>query len=411
MLNDIRISRACRMTATLLFLCGATIVAQTRPAVGIRQNTPSVHALVNAKIVVAPGKVIEKGTLVVRGGIITAAGANVAVPEDARIWDLAGMTVYPGFIDSYSDIGVPKKPQGGGQDQPAGGGQKPLETPRGERHWNDNVLSSQNADELFVPDGKAAEKLRSMGFTAALVVPQKGNFRGSDALFGLGDGSPNQLLLKPRVAESATFETSNGDEYPNSLMGAVALIRQTFLDAQWYRSAMLASAKHPEETRPEVVADLAALEQAIDGKQPVLFETNDELGILRASRIAKEFSLKLWVRGSGTEYRRLDAVKAAGVPVILPVNFPEPPAVSTPEDALGVSLEEMRVWDEAPENPAKLQQAGIQFALTTSTLKDPGNFSGNLRKAIERGLTRDAALAALTTTPARLFGVDQKLGT
>src|ERR1051326_2512555 len=339
MLNDIRISRACRMTATLLFLCGATIVAQTRPAVGIRQNTPSVHALVNAKIVV-------------RGGIITAAGANVAVPEDARIWDLAGMTVYPGFIDSYSDIGVPKKPQGGGQHQPAGGGQKPLETPRGERHWNDNVLSSQNADELFVPDGKAAEKLRSMGFTAALVVPQKGNFRGSDALFGLGDGSPNQLLLKPRVAESATFETSNGDQYPNSLMGAVALIRQTFLDAQWYRSAMLASAKHPEETRPEVVADLAALEQAIDGKQPVLFETNDELGILRASRIAKEFSLKLWVRGSGTEYRRLAAVKAAGVPVILPVNFSEPPAVSTPEDALGVSLEEMRRSEEGPENPA-----------------------------------------------------------
>ncbi|MBI3765321.1 MAG: amidohydrolase family protein, partial [Ignavibacteriales bacterium] len=158
-------------------------------------------------------------------------------------------------------------------------------------------------------------------------------------------------------------------------------------------------------------ADLAALEDAISAKQPVVFETGDEIGILRATRVTKEFSLKFWVRGSGYEYRRLDAVKATGAPIILPVNFPETPAVQTPEEALNVSLQELRYWDEAPENPKKLQQAGITFAFTSATLKDPGNFLPNVRKAVDRGLSPDAALAALTTTPAKLFGVEKKIGT
>ncbi|HEV8537428.1 MAG TPA: amidohydrolase family protein, partial [Bacteroidota bacterium] len=188
------------------------------------------------------------------------------------------------------------------------------------------------------------------------------------------------------------------------------LIRQTILDAQWHRDALKASARFPDEPRPEFVADLAALEPVLTGSVPVLFETTDEISLLRASRIAKEFSLKPWVRGSGSEYRRLDAVKAAGVPIILPVNFPEVPGVQSPEDALNVSLQEMRYWDEAPENPKKLSEGGITFALTSATLKDPGNFLANVRKAIERGLTENAALAALTTTPAKLFGVEKKLG-
>ena len=393
--------------ATAICLFGSTGSGQVKPAVGIHQNTPSVHAFTNARIVTAPGKVIEKGTLVIRDGTIVAVGASVAVPADARVWDLSGMTIYPGFIDSYSDVGVPKKPTPG-QDQPPP--PKPPDA-RGPKHWNEFVLSSQNADEMFMPDSKAAEKLRGMGFTTVLVLPQKGIFRGSSAVFDLGEGTPNDLLVKPRVAQHVTFENSNGDAYPNSLIGTIALIRQTFLDAQWYRSAMQASAKYPSEPRPEFVAELAALEGAISGGQPVMFESTDEQSLLRAARIAKEFSLKAWVRGSGYEYRRIDAVKATGLPIVLPVNFPDAPAVQSPEEALNASLEDLRYWDEAPENPKKLYDAGITFALTTATLKDASTFPANLRKAIERGLSRDAALAALTTVPAKLYGIDQKAGT
>ena len=406
--SGLRITRSLAFLAAVLMSAGIGL-GQIKPATGIRQNTPNVHAFINARIVVGPGRVIGKGTLVIRNGTISAIGAGIAVPADARVWDLAGMTIYPGFIDAYSDIGVPKKPQPGtGQEQQPP--PKPAEA-RGPKHWNDNVLSSQNADELFVPDAKAAEKLRGIGFTSALVVPQKGIFRGTSAVFQLGDGTPNQLLLKPHVAQHVTFETSAGDGFPNSLMGTIALLRQTFLDAQWYRSAMQASAKYPDEPRPEFVADLASLDDAVTGRQSVVFESTDEISLLRAVKIAKEFSLHLWVRGSGYEYRRIDAIKQTGVPIILPLNFPDAPPVQSPEEALNTGLEELRYWDEAPDNPKKLLDAGMTFALTTATLKDPATFLDKVRKAIERGLPREAALAALTTVPAKLCGIDQKAGT
>ncbi|MBI4547399.1 MAG: amidohydrolase family protein [Ignavibacteriae bacterium] len=368
------------------------------------------HAFTNAKIVVAPGIVIDKGTMIIRDGIIYDVGLKLSVPADARVWDLSEMMLYPGLIDSYSDIGVPKKPQ-----QPSGQeSQTPpakQEESRGPRHWNENVLSSQNADELFSPDEKAAEKFRGMGFTTALVVPQKGIFRGTSALINLADGTPSELLVKSRLAHHVAFEPSRGDVYPNSLMGTIALIRQTFLDAQWHRSAVQATLKYPTEPKPEFVLEIDALKEVINREQPIIFETSDEIDLFRAQKIARELSLKLIVRGSGYEYHRLDAVKQTGVSIILPVNFPEVPSVQTPEDAFNVTLQELRHWDEAPENPKRLQEAGITFSLTTATLKDPKNFIGNVRKAIERGLSSDAALAALTTTPAKLFGVERILGT
>lgn len=388
-----------------------TTEAQTRPPVGIRQNTPTVNAFTNAKIIVSPGKVIAKGTLVIRNGVIEAIGDAVAVPADARVWDLSGMTIYPGLIDSYSDIGMPKKPQpAAGSRMFGGGGQTPSPEPQGVKHWNDNVQSALNADEVFTPDDKSAEKMRGMGFTAALLVPQKGIFHGTSALFTLGEGSPSSLLVKPRIAQHIGFETSFGEGYPNSLMGAIALVRQTFLDAQWQRTALQAAAQTPLEHAPEYVEDLAALAGAVDAKQPVIFETGDEIALLRAADIVKEFSLRYIIRGSGSEYRRLEAVKQTGAPVILPVNFPDAPSVETQEDALNVSLEDLRYWDEAPENPKRLAEAGVPFAFASATLKDAGKFLGNVRKAVERGLSRDVALAALTTTPAKLLGAEKKLG-
>ena len=405
-----RFTRLVTVSLALLCLFASFLLAQTEPPVGIRQNTPNVHAFTNAKIVISPGKTIEKGTMVVRDGVIIAVGEQVDLPADARVWDMSGMTLYPGLIDSYSDVGVPKKPQPGQGGDDASHQQAQPE-PRGSKYWNSNVTASHNVDAMFNPDPKAAEKMRGMGFTSALVVPQKGIFRGTSALFNLGDGKTNELLVKSHIAQQLSFETSGGDEYPNSLMGSIALIRQTLLDAQWHRDAWIAATKYPTEPRPEFVADLAALEDVISGKQPVMVETGDELAIFRAQAIAKEFALKYIVRGNGYEYRRLNDVKEAGVSIILPINFPDAPAVQTPEEALSVSLQELRHWDEAPENPKRLQEAGITFAFTTSTLKDAGTFPANLRKAVERGLSEDAALAALTTTPAKLFGVDKKLGT
>jgi imidazolonepropionase-like amidohydrolase len=385
-------------------------LSQTKPAEGLRKNTPSVYAFTNARIVQSPGKIIEKGTLVIRNGIIESVGTS-APPHDATVRDIAGLTLYPGFIDAFSDYGLPKPPQrqrgGGGQEQP-----RPAEPPGGAQHWNAQVKSDQRAVELFKPDQKIAEKLHAQGITSTLSVPTRGIFKGASTLVHTGDGTINELVVQEVVAQHVSFQRDPGIEgYPESLMGAIALIRQTLLDADWHQRAMAAYRRDPTLPRPEPDTPLDAL-GAVLGKQiPVVIETSNERDLLRAGSLAREFGLRVMVRGSGHEYKRLEAVKESGLPIILPVNFPEAPLVQTPEDALQVSLADLRHWDEAPENPKRLQEAGIPFAFTASQLKDQSTFLTQVRKIVERGLSREAALAALTTAPARMCGVGNKLGT
>lgn len=391
-----------------LFPVEATTQTSTSPPEGLRQNTPKVHAFTNAKIVVAPGVTIEKGTMVIRDGVIEAIGSSITTPPDAKISDMSGKTIYPGLIETYSSLGMPTKKE----TRPAPEGTQAETTP-GPGSLNPNVRPERNASEMFKPDPKAAESLRVLGFTDAVTAPPDGIFRGTSALVHLGDGEPNTVVLEPRIAQHLSFEGIGDNTYPNSMMGAIALIRQTFLDAHWYREAWAAWNRDAAQERPEMNQSLEALEPAARGKQPVVIPVEDDLALLRAAKVAQEFGFQLWVRGSGYEYRRIDAIKAMGVPVILPANFPDAPSVDTPEQALQVSLEELRHWDMAPDNPKKLQQSGIPFTLTTSMLKDKelNKFHANVRKAIERGLTEDQALAALTTTPAKLLGIEKKLGT
>lgn len=383
---------------------------QTTPPEGIRKNTPAVHAFINARIIPSPGRVIEKGTLVIRDGVIVAAAANAAIPADARVWDMKGQSIYPGLIDSYSDYGVPKAPKPQPQQEGEQARQRPDQEPRrGADYWNTMVVAQNNASDLFSPDQKAAEKLRSQGVTSALIVPQRGIVKGTSAVVNLGDGKPNDELVRSGIAHHAQLGGEWGyEEYPGSLMGIIALIRQVMYDADWYARAQQAYAKNPSLPRPEANEPLAALRDV--KTLPFVIEVNDELSFPRAENIAKEFSLNLIVRGSGREYKTLNAIKQTRRPVILPVNFPETPKVDSPEEALQYTLEELRHWDEAPENPKRLQEAAIPFAFTSATLDDPGTFLAAVRTAVERGLSADAALAALTTTPARLFGVEKQLG-
>jgi imidazolonepropionase-like amidohydrolase len=388
-----------------------TVVAQTTPAMGLRHNTPTVHAFINARIVQTPGKTIEDATLVIRDGLITSVG-SASIPRDARVWDMKGMTIYPGLIDAYSDYGMPK-PRQDTQDATRPG--QPRESQaaesRGTTSWTDAVMAHQNAAELFMPDTKAAEKLRSQGFTAALVVPQKGNLKGTSALVNLGAGKSNDVILRSSVAHHIRLAVEpRREKYPTSLMGVIALVRQTLLNAEWYQKAHDAYRKKPSLRRPETNESLAALRGVPRGGMPAVIETSDDLDFLRAQAIGKEFGLNLIVMGSGSEYRQLPAVAESKRDIILPLNFPEPPSVQTPEEALDVSLADLRHWDEAPGNPKRLKEAGVRFSLTSAQLKDKGVFLAQVREAVRRGLTRDAALATLTTNPARMFGVEDFLG-
>lgn len=387
----------------LLLICCTIMSAQSsRPPEGIRKNTPAVHALTNLTIVPAPGKRIEKGTIIIRDGVIRAVGANVAVPADAREWDCTGLTAYAGMIDLASEYGQPK-PKGSA---PA------AEPVRGAAYWNSNILAEYSAASEFLPEKEAAEKLRAAGFTTVLSVPQQGIIKGNSVLVNLGNDDANAQVLRSSMFQHITLSSLGfGQGYPDSHMGAIALIRQTMIDALWYADAQRIYAKNPVQTRPEENVQLAALERAASGKQMVVFETSDELRAFRAGAIAKEFSLQWMLRGSGYEYRRVDAVKALNVPVIVPVNFPDAPSVESPEDAFNTGYEELRHWDFASENPARLRKAGVTIALTSAMLKDAGKFRSMVRTAIDCGLPLNDALAAVTTVPAQLAGMEKQLGT
>jgi N-acetylglucosamine-6-phosphate deacetylase len=379
---------------------------RTAPPEGVRERTPSIQAFTNARIMIGPGRTIERGTLVVRDGVVAAVGASVTPPPDAAIHDLGGKTAYPGFIDAYAEIGVAR-----GEFAAASG--------RGAAYWNRFVLPQRRAAEEFTPDAEAAKKLRGQGFVVAITAPSWGVLKGRSAAVSLGDGSPSSLIVKGDAALHVSFAPPSGDgadeegsaEYPTSPMGAYTLVRQALYDADWYAQARAAWAKNPGLPRPEVSAALEALLPYRGGASPVVVDAPTERDALRADRLGKEFGLNVVVRGSGREYRRLDAIRATGRAILLPVNFPKPPAVDTPEDALNAPLEALMHWDIAPENPERLARAGIAFALTTDGLDDPAVFLERVRTAVARGLRREDALAALTTTPARLYGLDGKMGT
>jgi N-acetylglucosamine-6-phosphate deacetylase len=394
--HTVWLSAAIALTTALYAEHTRAAVPQTTPPAGLREKTPTWHALVGAKIVIAPGKVLSRGVLVLRDGVITAVGDDVQIPPAARVHQLAGKTIYPGLIDSGGSVA-------GSSDSAAGGA----------GYWNDQVRPEARADLHFKPDAKANEAWRSQGVTVRLLAPAAGIIHGTSVLVNTGDGEPGHAIVRERVAlhmKLTTNRTFHDSQYPNSPMGALALVRQAMHDARWYEAAWQVALANTKMPRPEHNTALAALAGHLNRQTPVVIEASDNLYFLRAVQFAKEFHLPLIVRGSGDEYQLIDAVKAAGCPVIVPLAFPKPPDVSTPEKARNVSVSRLLEWDTAPANPARLQQAGVKIVLASHGLKEPALLLPAVRRAVRRGLDSQAALRALTLTPAELWGIDSRLG-
>ena len=389
----------CWLSLSLLLLLQLPLLAappQIEPVAGLRDRTPRVQAIVGGKIVQRPGKVIENGTIVIRDGVIVAVGEKVDVPAEARVWDAKGKTVYPGFIDAFTEQTI-----------------APEKLPNAARHWSKRITPELEVAAFYQPDESLHTKYRALGITARLVAPAGGILKGQSSLV-LNGTAIRPTMLRPNVAQHLRLTIPFGldrDDYPNSPMGAVALARQTLLDAQWYRQATAASAANSLLPRVDANRSLDALLPVVDGQQLVIADAGDEQLLQRADDFAREFGLKLAIRGIGREYRRLDLVKKTGRTVIVPVAFPQAPNVETVAASLDVSLEQLMHWDLAPENPVRLAEAGVPIALTTYGLTSTADFLPAVRRAVQRGLSGEAALAALTTTPAELLGAEKSLGT
>lgn len=398
------------VAAALVAVAVLTVTAraqETKPPEGLREHDPAAHALVNAKIVLGPGKVLESGTIIVRDGLITEVGADVKPPADARIWDLQGKTVYPGLIDAFSEVSPAAEAT-------------PAEVTN---YWNPNVRPDMRATSYYTADTAANRNYRSQGITARLIAPSAGVIRGQSAVVTTGDDDLYRAILKDNVALHAQLTPNRGGGgfggrgggggggYPSSPMGALTLVRQAFYDAKWYAQVWEAyNGGQAGVARPERTQVLEDLQPYLNGGM-VVVDAPSYLYALRADQIAKEFGLNVAILSEGgDEYRRLEAMSGLGRLFFVSVNFPSAPDVSTPEKAAGVTVEQLMHWDTAPENPGRLANAGVPIALTTNGLSNVGDFLENVRQAVARGLNADQALAALTTTPAEAFGMSDRLG-
>lgn len=386
-----------RWCAVLLFVLASAQAAPptTRPVQGLRENTPNVHALTNARIVVSPGRVLEKGNVVLRDGSIEAVG-DVKPPADARVWDLDGKTIYAGLIDAFSEMSVDT-----------------AKVTAGSPYWNNMITPQLNVADQYKSDSELNKKLREQGIGARLVAPSGRILKGTSAVVLTSDDPNRETIVEREVAQHLRLTVPRGrgrDNYPNSPMGAVALARQAMYDTDWYHKAWAAYRADSSLQQPERNDALAALRDYARGSKLIIADASNELFVLRADRYAREFSLNIVIRGSGHEYKQLDAIKATGRPVLLPVDFPKPPNVASAESARNVNLSELMHWDIARENAARLEQAGIKIAFTSYDLDDKETFLAGVRKAVARGLPADAALRAMTMTPATLYGVEDELG-
>ncbi len=388
---------------------------QTTAIDGLRDKVASYFAITNVTLIPEPNTIIQNAVVIIRNGIIEAAGANIAIPSGVSVRDGKGLWVYAAFIEPYSELGIGKKTvQKTGFSAEFDDDQidQPLPANRGARYWNEAIHPENRAAESASFDNETAESLLNAGFALAQINSSDGIMRGSSAIVFARAGNANQIIAKADASHVLSFRKgSSRNSYPSSMMGSIALIRQAFSDALWYSAAQFAYHQNPLLAIPETNLSLEALSQAIAAKKPWIFHTNNENTLLRGSRIAQEFNLPFVYLGSGREYRRLSSIAPLKPRIILPVNFPSAPDVSTPQKALDVSLADLKYWDAAPANPMRLDSVGIRFAFTSYGLKDKAEFLKNIRKAVQYGLSPAKALASLTTISAEFCGISDNAGT
>ena len=367
-------------------------------------------AIQGARIVPVSGAVVDRGTVVIRDGVIAAVGAAVTAPPGAQVIDGAGLTVYPGLFDMGSTTGLnlPAAPRA----------ERPRTTEDVERVKADYMRRAHfRAADVVDPASAALARWTASGITAVLAAPNGDGFRGQSALIStalppddpqigaLADPRKAPLVLRAPVALHVTFSErpAGGNAYPSSLMGVIAFVRQTWLDAQHYGRIAAAAAS---STGYDPVLD--ALQPALAGRLPVAFEANTATEILRALDMAKAFSLQAVITGGLEADQVADELKAANALVVLSLNYPKRPESLAPD--ADEPLPVLRSRAHAPAVAAALAKAAVPFVFGSAGLDDPADFRKHAARAVQQGLAPDRALAALTVDAARMAGVAERTG-
>ncbi len=361
-----------RLAAVLLFLFAPVLLA----------DAPGVYAITGGTLHPVSGPAVPNGTLIIRGGLIEAAGANVNIPADAAIVDVQGAHVYPGLFDAQTSLGftAPKDTSEPSPDTMAIRGVK---------------VSEADADAR-----------RATGVTTILTAPAHGIFNGQSVILNLGSGPAESNAIRNPAALQIAFNPRKTWTYPDSLMGVIAFLRQNFLDAQQHAAARDLYERAPAGLkRPQDDPALEALRPVLRRELPVVFIADSAEMLRRAQALGRELNVRYVISGARSAYAIANDMK--DIPLLVSVKWPVAPADQ--EDREDQPLRVIRNRQLAPTTPAVLAKSGATFALVSGSGK-AGDFLPGIRKAIENGLSADDALRATTLAPARIFGVDRQLG-
>ena len=357
---------------------------------GVKTSKNTLVAFKNATIYITPTQILKKGILLIKDGKVLQVGKFVSIPKKAKIIDINGKTIYPSFIDAFSTFGIAKAKKTNNHSR------KPqYDAERTGYYWNDHIRPDNNSATDFHFDNKKAKDLLSAGFGVVNTHLNDGIVQGNGLLVALNPKSTDAYrILDNKSAQYLSFNKSkkSRQSYPTSRMGAMALLRQMYIDATWYAKGTIKN------------KDLA-LESLNNNKGLTqIFETNNNLDLLRADKIGDEAGIQYTIVGVGDEFERINDVKNTNAALIIPINFRKPYDVSNPLLANKISLGDMRRWNQEPSNLRILSKNGITFALTTHKLKSIKKFHKNLQKAIKYGFDKTTALASLTIIPAKILG-------
>lgn len=362
---------------------------------GVQSVNTNFTAFTNAKIIASSTSIIEKGTLLISNGKVIACGLNVAIPKNAIIIDLKGKSIYPSFIDLYTSFGVEKpKPSMLSSQSPT------YDTKKSGFYWNEHIKSETNAIDVYKYDKAKAEEFLKAGFGVVVSHQQDGIARGTGFLLALNNEDAKNRIIEAQISNHFGFTKSvtSNQSYPNSLMGMMALLRQLYLDAQWYKNGN------------SITKDVS-IEALIKNEKLVqIFASEDKLNSLRAAKIGKEYKIDYVLKGLGNEFERIEEIKNTNAKFIIPIAFPDAFDVSDPYLTDQIEYSDLKYWNQAPTNLKVLAENNISFALTTDKLKKIEDFLPNLHKAVKRGFDKSKAIEALTEIPAKIVGKFNSIG-
>ena len=368
---------------------------------------PQYFAIRGAKVVPVSGPPIENATVVLARGVVSAVGKDVPIPPDAWVIEGKGLVVYPGLIDSFTDVGIPPaSPAGGGE----GGPRRTQEAARGPEDRPASTPWRSAADEVSLSD-KRIESWRSAGFTTVVSAPKGGIFPGLAAVLDLDGERASDLVVKTPVAIPVSLQPTGGftGGFPNSLMGVIAYVSQVWLDTDWSIKAEATYEKNPRGiARPRYDRTESVLADALEDHALVLIPANTSLQIRRALDLADRWKLKSVLYGGQMSYDMAGEIAAKRLAVLVNLKWPEAEKDTDPEEK--PSLRTLRFRDRAPSSPAALAKAGVKFAFYSGGITAPKDILKAAKKSIDAGLASDAALRALTLSAAEIYGVADRLG-